>query len=82
MSGVQSTSAYSYACNPASGEIHLVVVSRDSVRMTNGRCWPGHMAAPLTLISDDEAWAAFEASPESWCGHCSGSPAEREPNEA
>ena len=59
----------SYALNERNGKVHLVSVSRGSSR-TDERCQVDDMAHPLRLISDDEAWAAFRASPASWCGHC------------
>ena len=71
MSGVQSTNAYSYARNPASGEIHLVVVSRGGVHLPPQRCdLLDDIAAPLELISDEDAWKEFKDRPEAWCRQC------------
>ena len=72
------THALHYALNEDSGEVHLVVVSRGSVRMSGEQCNVDDMARPLQLISDDEAWAAYRARPASWCGHCTAPPADIE----
>ena len=73
----QITHALQYALNEDSGEVHLVSVSRGSIR-TDERCQADDMAQPLRLISADEAWAAFRERPESWCGHCTVPPGDIE----
>ena len=64
------THAFSYALNPNSGKVHLVAVTRGRIALSGEGCQVDDMSDPPRLISDDEAWAAFRASPASWCGHC------------
>ena len=60
---------YSYALNPASGEVHRVIVSRGSIRMSGEQCNLDDTGA-LELINDEAAKVAYVLDRDSWCGHC------------
>ena len=63
----------SYGRNRNTGEVHKVIVARGRIRMSGEACNLDD-AEHVDLISDDEAWAAFRARPESWCGNCTTPP--------
>ena len=67
------THAFSYGHNRNTGEVHKVIVERGRIRMSGEACNLDD-AEHVDLISDDEAWAAFRARPESWCGNCTAPP--------